>query len=117
MVEVDYCLISCELKQDLGITRVDWSFARKPRKTIPIICHVVSRCTYDLILGRKFLNKTRTLTKYRDRLADCLSPRKDVPSIKYLGNKPQRLVGVIGDLYKAFAIPDTGADRNVMDMR
>ena len=109
--------MSCGLKQDLGIARVDWSFAQKPSKTIPIICHVVSRCTYDLILGRQFLNATRTLSKFRDRLTDCLFPRENVTSINYLGNSSQRLVGVIGGLYQAFAIPDTGADKNVMDMQ
>ena len=112
----NYFLALCELKQISGIARLDWSFAERPSKIIRIICHVIPQCPYDLILGRKFLNATRTLSNCRNRATNCLFAKTNAMGVSSLGNNPQRLSGFVGS-HRALAIPDTGADRNVMDMR
>ena len=83
-----------------------------------MICHVLPGSSYDLILGSKFLWATETLTKYRRRLQKCFFSILSSCSshFNYLGEESQRLRGTIGDVHDVLAVPDTGADRNVMDM-
>ena len=95
-----------------------WSFAENPKKTFSILCHVIPSCTYDLILGNGFLRATHTLTKFRDRLTKCLFRiANNVPHFDFLGETYQRLKGTLADEHSILAIPDTGADRNIMSLQ
>ena len=79
---------------------------------------MLPRCTYNLILGNKFLNITETLSKFRHRLTKCLfSVINNVSHFGFLGETYQRLEGTIADTHPVLAIPDTGADRNVMSLQ
>ena len=60
---------------------------------------------------------TETFTKYRHRLTNCLSPATGVLRINLLDESRQFLEGTLGDTYKTEAVPDTGAEGNVMDLR
>ncbi len=79
---------------------------------------MLPRCTYSLILGNGFLRATETITKFRHRLTKCLfSVIGNVSHFDFLGETYQRLEGTVADLHQVFAIPDTGADRNVMSLQ
>ena len=102
----------------VGTVSLSWSFAEKPKETIAVICHVLPRCIYDLILGNKFLTITETMSKYRNRLSKCVfSMINRFSSIAFLGETSQRLEGTLADTYNVFAVPDTGAERNVMTLQ
>lgn len=95
-----------------------WAFADDPKETFSILCHVIPFCTYDLILGTGFLTATKTLTKFCHRLTRCLfSVVNSVPHFGFLGETYQRLQGTLADEYSILAIPDTGADRNIMSLQ
>lgn len=101
-----------------GTVSVLWAFAEKPKETLSILCHVIPRCTYDLILGNGFLTGTKTLTKFCHRMTRCLfSVVNSVPHFGFLGETYQRLEGTLDDRHSVLAIPDTGADRNVMSLQ
>ena len=95
-----------------------WAFAEEPIKPINIICHVLPICTYDLILGSKFLAATETLVKYRRRVTECAFAVLDVFHLNLLDDGHQALVldGRVGD-HPTCALADTGAERNVMDLQ
>ena len=95
-----------------------WAFAEDRQKTLSILCHVIPSCTYDLILGNGFLRATNTLTRFRHRLTKCLfSVIDSVPHFGFLGETYQRLQGTLADEHSVLAIPDTGADKNVMSLK
>ena len=95
-----------------------WAFAENPKETFSIVCHVISCCTYDLILGNGFLTATKTLTKFCHRLTRCLfSVVNNVPHFNFLGETCQRLEGTLANKHSVLAIPDTGADRNIMSLQ
>ena len=95
-----------------------WAFTESPKATFSILCHVIPRCTYDLILGNGFLRATNTLTSFRHRLTKHLfSVTRKVPYFGFLGETCQRLQGTLADKHSVLAIPDTGADRNVMSLQ
>lgn len=104
--------------QSPGTVSLLWAFAEEPEQPFSIICHVLPRCTYDLILGNGFLTATRTLTKFCHRLTRCVfSIVNNIPHFGFLGETSQRLEGILGDTHSVLAVPDTGADRNVMSLQ
>ena len=101
----------------IGTVNVRWAFADKPTETIEIVCHVISNCVYDVILGNRFLSMTETFTKYKHRLTKCLSSAARVLRFNLLDGSRQLLEGTLGDGNKVYAVPDTGAEGNVLDLR
>ena len=95
-----------------------WAFAENQKKTFSILCHIIPHCTYDLILGNEFLRSTNTLTKFRHRLTKCIfSVINNIPHFGFLGETYQRLQGTLAGKHPVLAIPDTGADKNVMSLQ
>ncbi len=94
---------------------LSWAFSEKPKERIDIICHVLPQCAYDLILGSKFLTATETFSKHRRRLVDCVFSTFNVFHLNFLDGGCQILDGKVG-AYQVSAIPDTGAERNVMNL-
>ena len=110
--------LKLELTYSLGTVSILWAFAEDRKKTFSILCHVIPRCTYDLILGNEFLRATNTLIKFRHRLTKCLfSVIHNVPHFGFLGETYQRLQGTLADEHSVLAIPDTGADKNIMSLQ
>lgn len=100
-----------------GTVALEWAFAQDPKKTVTIICHVLPNCIYDLILCNEFLTATQTLSTYRHRFTRCSFPTSNsFTQFCFLGETGQRLQGTLADAHDVFAVPDTGAERNVMDM-
>lgn len=98
-----------------GTVSLSWAFSEKPKEIIDIICHVLPQCAYDLILGSKFLTATETFSKHRRRLVDCVFSTSNVSHLNFLDGGRQTLDGKVG-AYQVSAIPDTGAERNVMNL-
>lgn len=92
-----------------------WAFAEKPAELYDIVCHVLPQCSYDFILGQKFLTVTETFSKYRRRLAQCVFSVFDVLHLSFLDGARQTIDGKVG-ANQVFAVPDTGAERNVMNL-
>ena len=101
----------------IGTVNVRWAFADKPTKPINIVCHVISDCVYDVILGNQFLSMTETFTKYKHRFTKCLSSAAKVLRFNLLGGGRQLLEGTLGKRNKVYAVPDTGAEGNVLNLR
>jgi hypothetical protein len=100
-----------------GTVQFQWAFGDDSRNITTIACHVLGTCIYDLILGRRFLAETQTLSKYQHRLSQCVfsAPR----SFKFglLGETFCRMEGTLGSQEHVLALPDTGAERNVIDFQ
>lgn len=104
--------------KSIGTVSLRWSFAESLEEAVSIICHVLPRCIYDLILGNRFLTATETMSRFRHRLTQCLFPvASKNATFAFLGETFQRLEGVLAGKYNVLAVPDSGAERNVMDMQ
>ena len=101
----------------LGTVTIDYAFGEDPLNVFKLVCHVLPNCVYDLILGNVFLTATKTMSKHRRRLTECVFSVVNVFHLGYLGNFQQVLEGTLDDRYPSFAIPDTGAERNVIDLQ
>jgi hypothetical protein len=99
----------------LGTVKLHWAFAKDPTKKYDLLFHVLPKCIYDVILGSAFLTATETLSKYRRRLTECVFSMARVFRFGFLGNRCHRLEGILDGKYPVLAVPDTGAERNVMD--
>lgn len=83
-----------------------------------VVCDVFSHCIYDLILGNGFLTATETMSKYRHRLTQFFfSMGKKLSAFAFLGEGCQRLEGTLANVHDVLAVPDTGAERNVMSLQ
>ena len=94
-----------------------WAFAEKPIDVFNIVCHVLPHCIHDLILGSRFLMATEAMSKYRHRVTECVFSVANAFHLNFLGNDSQYLRGSLADRYNVLALPDTGADVNVIDKR
>ena len=101
----------------IGTVNVRWAFAGKPTETIEIVCHVISNCVYDVILGKRFLSMTETFTKYKHRLTKCLSSAARVLRFNLLDGSRQLLQGTLRRRINVCAVPDTGAEGNLLNLR
>ncbi|KAL8767036.1 MAG: hypothetical protein Q9209_006330 [Squamulea sp. 1 TL-2023] len=101
----------------VGVVSLQWAFAENHKKKLPIICHVLPNCIYDLILGNEFLTATETLSKYRHRITDCFfRTLNSFAHFHFLGETCQKLQGTLADKHHVLAVPDTGAERNIINL-
>ncbi|KAL9022976.1 MAG: hypothetical protein Q9196_007446, partial [Gyalolechia fulgens] len=103
--------------RSLGTINLDWAFLDRPKTLSKIVCDVLPDCTYPLILGSQFLAATQTLSKYKSRLTKCLFSLANVLHVNLLGGDTMRIRGRVGQDRNAIAVsavPDTGAEGNVM---
>ena len=107
---------SIQANRLLGTVSMRWAFAEKPRNTRKIICHLLPRRPCDVILGKGFLAATKTMFKHRRRLTHCLLSVANVLRFNSLDNSRQLLEGKLAGGHDAFAVPDTGAEGNVMNL-
>ncbi|KAL8751059.1 MAG: hypothetical protein Q9199_006672 [Rusavskia elegans] len=115
----DFKLGNSTYTKSLGTVTVDWAFSDDPQNPSKIICDVLPKCNYSMILGSRFLTATQTLSKNKRRLTECLFSTVNVPRLNFLGCDDSRLHGYVGgygkELIEVAALPDTGAERNIMD--
>lgn len=57
------------------------------------------------------------MSKHRKRLTECLFSVANVLHFNYIGQASQYLQGTLADQHFVLAVPDSGAERNVMDAR
>ena len=104
-----------------GTVCLDWAFSEAPKDVMKIVCDVLPNCSYNLILGSSFLTATQTFSRYRHRLTECVFSMANILTFNFMGNECQRLRGHIGDYGEealgVLAVPDTGAEANIMDER
>ncbi|TRX97957.1 hypothetical protein FHL15_001167 [Xylaria flabelliformis] len=95
-----------------GAVGVPWKFANEEKK-FDITCWILPGCTYTMILGSKFLEKTKCLTTLRHRIRrKHISPSRYI-RVNLLGEGKQRLWGHLNDDLVA-ALPDTGSDAMIV---
>ena len=103
--------------KSIGTVLVDYAFAEDPSKLYKLKCHVLPHCVYDLILGSAFLMASETLSVHRHRLTECLFSVVNVFHFDFLDTGCQLLEGRLANQYTIHALLDTGAERNVMDLK
>ena len=105
--------------ESIGTVNIDYAFEKEYTNTFKIKCHVLQDCVYDLILGDSFLSATKTMSENRHRLTQCVFSvaKFPHPHLSYMGNCSQRLRGLLADYVPVLAMPDSGAECNVMDFR
>ena len=108
---------SSSLVESIGTVEIDYAFAEEPLKVFKLMCHLLQDCSYDLVLGNAFLIATETMSKYRRRLTECIFTVTNIFHLTCLGNGNQHLKGTLAGCYPALAVPDTGAECNVIDLR
>ncbi|KAI4268342.1 MAG: hypothetical protein L6R38_007874 [Xanthoria sp. 2 TBL-2021] len=117
----DFKLGNSTYTKSLGTVTLDWAFLDSPQDISKIICDVLPKCNYPMILGSPFLTATQTLSKYKHRLTECLFSAVNVPKLNFRGCDDSRLHGYVGgygeELIEVAALPDTGAERNIMDRK
>ena len=57
------------------------------------------------------------MSKHRRRLAECVFSIANVFHLNFLGNDSQCLRGTLADKHSVYALPDTGAEANIIDKR
>ena len=128
-----WCAETCDsmrklemVKRDLRMTSTgtvcnDLAFSGCTKNILRVIVDISPYCNYNIILGSKFSTDTQTLSKSRDCLTQCRFPTLDHPQINSLGQDDRRLQTSVDDnlrnTLEVFAVPDTGAEVNVMSKR
>ncbi|KAI1160262.1 T-complex protein 11-domain-containing protein [Nemania serpens] len=91
-----------------GSVDLSWNFLNE-EETFDITCWILPGCAHQVILGSKFLEKTKSLTTLRRRIQRKYISIPQTVCVKLLGERKQRLWGYLNDHFVA-ALPDTGSD-------
>ena len=106
--QLKFQLPTGKVSRSVGTAYLPWQFANEP-KVFKILFSVLPECTHDVIIGRKFLKFTQTLTKFVHRIKTKLLPFRPRLGVKLLGSQRQRVRGSL-DGERVVAVPDTGSD-------
>lgn len=94
--------------QSPGMVEVAWRFAKEKKPHI-LNCWILPGCVHDIVLGSHFLNATKTLTTFKNRIKSKLVDLPRRLRLRLLGEEKQRLWGYL-DGHLTAALPDTGSD-------
>ncbi|KAF2666788.1 hypothetical protein BT63DRAFT_457743 [Microthyrium microscopicum] len=114
--------INCRFKlangkiiESIGQTSTEVSFANGPNQAGRMTCHfnVFKSLAVPVLIGKKFLEATKTLSKYRSRLVDL--PRRMLRSLRVcaVGDVENEVVCVINGI-EVRASADTGSEIPLM---
>jgi hypothetical protein len=106
-----------QLKVTTGTVQFQWAFSEDSRGETTLNCHVLKTCIYDLILGRMFFAETQTLSRYQHRFSQCAFPISKSFKFGLLGETFRRIEETLGSHGHVLALPDTGAERNLIDFQ
>ena len=100
-----------EYLKPLGTVSAWIEFAKGPKRARAVTLSVFSKLVtgVQLILGRRFLDETETLTKHRDRLDECRPDHSKVPRLMLMPGSA-RFLPCFLDNHKVHAVADTGSD-------
>jgi hypothetical protein len=98
--------------KSIGRTTIDCSFWKEPGRKIRCVFYVFEKLITPLIMGRKFLESTETLTRHQNRLVDR-PPRAGVYRVMHL-SRPKRRMRCYIDSDLVNANPDTGAEMELV---
>ncbi|GES58895.1 hypothetical protein ATEIFO6365_0003017800 [Aspergillus terreus] len=90
------------------MVEVAWRFAKEQKPHI-LNCWILPGCVHDIVLGSHFLNATKTLTTFKNRIRSKLVDLPRRLRLRLLGEEKQRLWGYL-DGHLTAALPDTGSD-------
>ncbi|KAG2415574.1 hypothetical protein HFD88_006765 [Aspergillus terreus] len=94
--------------QSPGMVEVAWRFSKEQKPHI-LNCWILPGCVHDIVLGSHFLNATKTLTTFKNRIKSKLVDLPRRLRLRLLGEEKQRLWGYL-DGHLTAALPDTGSD-------
>lgn len=98
----------------IGTVKCSWEFASDGER-IDILLYVLADCIFDVILGSNFLHDTETITKKTYRLSPLERPRKF--QLVSLCGMPVRCLKGRLDSTECFAVPDSGAEPNLISYK
>jgi len=98
--------------KSIGRTTIDCSFWKEPGRKMRCVVYVFEKLITPLIMGRKFLESTETLTRHQNRLVDR-PPRAGVCRVMHL-SRPKRRMRCYIDSDLVNANPDTGAEMELV---
>ncbi|KAF8534926.1 hypothetical protein BDD12DRAFT_379615 [Trichophaea hybrida] len=104
----------------IGRTTVSWTFDDNPYQIYRLKFDVVSSCAHDVIVGKQFLDQTKSLTDNNHRLI-AMPPRppgSNLVSIKSIGESHDKITMLVsgkrGRKFRAHCLPDIGAEGEVI---
>jgi hypothetical protein len=98
--------------KSIGRTTVDCSFWKEPGRKMRCVVYVFEKLITPLIMGRKFLESTETLTRHQNRLVDR-PPRAGFCRVMHL-SRPKKRIRCYIDSELVNANPDTGAEMELV---
>jgi hypothetical protein len=101
-----------KILKSIGRTTVDCSFWKEPGRKMRCVVYVFEKLITPLIMGRKFLESTETLTRHQNRLVDRPS-RAGFCRVMHL-SRPKRRIRCYINSELINANPDTGAEMELV---
>lgn len=99
----------------IGYTHVPCSFQDRSQQTVTSRFWVFPKLVVPLVVGRKFLQSTETLTRFKHRLKDVVLSA-GVPSRVLHMELPRWRINCTIDSLTTLANPDTGSDLDLMSL-
>ena len=108
-----FSLCDGKIVRSIGKTVAQVTFAKGAPTPTQCSFYVLKKCAVPLIMGKKFLESTETLTKFKHRLRERLATLGRFSRILEIGSSSQRLSCRL-DGRDVLVNPDSGSEINVM---
>ena len=100
-----------------GYVNLQVSFAGEQDSLTTIVARVVENFPFDLLLAKKFLKATRTLTDKINRFVTCRFPRlRSAMSCHFVDGVSERFHATLGDGIAFEGVLDTGSNCNIISL-
>ena len=110
-----FSLCDGRVVRSIGKTVAQVTFSKGKPTPTQCFFYVLEKCAVPLIMGKKFLESTQTLTKYKHRLQERLASLGRFSRILEIGSSSQRLSCFL-DGKDVLVNPDSGSEINVMSL-
>ena len=110
-----FSLCDGRVVRSIGKTVAQVTFVKGKPTPTQCFFYVLEKCAVPLIMGKKFLETTQTLTKYKHRLQERLASLGRFSRILEIGSSSQRMSCFL-DGKNVLVNPDSGSEINVMSL-
>ena len=110
-----FSLCDGRVVRSIGKTVAQVTFVKGKPTPTQCFFYVLEKCAVPLIMGKKFLETTQTLTKYKHRLQERLASLGRFSRILEIGSSSQRMSCFL-DGKDVLVNPDSGSEINVMSL-
>lgn len=113
-----FSIANGKVVQAIGSVKASCAFAKEPQTKIDCWFYVFKNLASSLIMGSQFLQETKTMSVFTNRLEDCQPRSKTIPMLNLIAStqQPRRRLAAFVDGRSTYINADSGSHLDFMSL-